>query len=85
MGKWEFYDDDDEIDLTESESDPSFSFYDFRKWLTTQKRKPESIRETQIVSESSKEELKEVFKQKMRDKVQKKIEDKMSDIKKNKS
>lgn len=83
MGKWEFYNDDDEIDLTESESDPSFSFYDFSKWLSTQKQQPESVRESKVIDdESSKEELKEVFKQKMREKVQKKIEDKMAKRKK---
>jgi hypothetical protein len=86
MGKWEFYDEDDSIELNEHDLEPSFSFYDFRKWLSKEKRQPapmsESSAATSGISESSKEELKEMFKKRVRAKVQKKIEKKLEDRKK---
>lgn len=88
MSKWEFYDEDDDIDLTEGESEPSFSFYDFKKWLTDQKHDPfeqESLRETVAnggINSAAKEELKKLFKKRVRDKVQNKIDDKLAKRKK---
>ena len=86
MSKWEFYDENDEIELNEGDSEPSFSFYDFRKWLTKQKRQPitpisESINN---ISESSKDSLKEMFKKRVKDKVQKKIDKKLKERKEDK-
>lgn len=80
MSKWEFYDEDDEVELTESDSEPSFSFYDFKKWLSGQKNKPqESIRESVVnTNKNSKEELKNIFKKRIHDKVQKKVDDKLA-------
>jgi hypothetical protein len=82
MGKWEFYDNDEEAELSE-DAEPSFSFYDFKKWLSGEKVKPESLRETTAnsVTPTSKEELKKLFKKRVRDKVQKKIDDKLAERK----
>lgn len=87
MAKWEFYDDNDEIELNEHDSEPSFSFYDFKKWLSKEKRQPtplvsESSTATSGISKSSKDELKELFKKRVRAKVQKNIDKKMKDRKK---
>jgi hypothetical protein len=87
MAKWEFYDEDDEMELNEHDSEPSFSFYDFKKWLSKEKRQPaspisESSAAVSGISQSSKEELKELFKKRVRAKVQKKIDKKMEERKK---
>jgi hypothetical protein len=86
MAKWEFYDEDDELELNESDSEPSFSFYDFKKWLSKEKRQPTSPPLSESaqagMSQSSKEELKELFKKRVRAKVQKKIDKKLEERKK---
>lgn len=86
MAKWEFYDEDDAVELNEHDSEPSFSFYDFRKWLSKEKRQPtrsisESSAATSGISQTSKDELKEMFKKRVRKKVQDKIEKKLEDRK----
>ena len=87
MAKWEFYDDNDEMELNEHDSEPSFSFYDFKKWLSKEKRQPtapisESSAATSGISQTSKEELKELFKKRVRAKVQKKIDEALEERKK---
>jgi len=88
MAKWEFYDENDEMELNEHDSEPSFSFYDFKKWLSKEKRSPspapmsESSAATSGISQSSKDELKELFKKRVLAKVQKKIDQKLEDRKK---
>jgi hypothetical protein len=85
MGKWEFYDEFDELENDEQE--PSFSLYDFKKWLECQNHPELTLRES--VQEKKKEEtaqdkeaLKERFKQQMRDKVNKSVERKLAERKK---
>jgi hypothetical protein len=80
MGKWEFYNENDNIELNE-DSEPSFSFYDFRKWLSKEKKEP-TMPFSEAVEESSKESLKEMFKKKVKDKVEKNINKKLKERKK---
>jgi hypothetical protein len=80
MAKWEFYDEDEEAELSETDSEPSFSFYDFKKWLSKEKRHPSREETpTEMTGVSSKEELKEMFKNRVKKKVQQNIDKKMED------
>jgi len=88
MGKWEFYDGDDELDLNE-EQEPSFTLYDFKKWLRAQKKsepeekqQPATMREA--VDAQQKDNLKELFKQRVKDRVQAKIDKRMAERNKKK-
>lgn len=88
MGKWEFYDDFDEVEGDDQE--PSFSIYDFKKWLDKNPNNLSSFSESleqknQKNSSIDKENLKEEFKQKIRDKVQKNIDKKIAERKKKQS
>ena len=78
MGNWEFYDDEEDLDISESEKEPSFSFYDFKKWLSKQKRQPlfEAIEEDKPCDD-----LREQFKNKMRKRAEEKIEKKLKERK----
>jgi hypothetical protein len=87
MAKWEFYDENEDVELGDVDSEPSFSFYDFKKWLSKEKRQPsapisESSAATSGISQTSKEEIKELFKKRVRDKVQKNIDNKLKNKKK---
>lgn len=86
MANWEFYDDEEEIDLTESEKEPSFSFYDFKKWLSKQRRQTRNTmnEDVQPKSVENKDPLKEAFKEKMMKRVEENIEKKMKDKRKKK-
>lgn len=61
MGKFDF---DDE------QNEPTFSFYDFKKWLSKQGDEPE-IDMNEVTKENVKEELKEEFKQRVKNKIKK--------------
>ena len=76
---WQFYNEDDPIESQE-DSEPSFYFYDFKKWLSKQKKQPKSsFKET--VENTSKENMKESFKNKMIEKTNNNIEKKLEDLK----
>lgn len=79
MGKWEFYDNDEEVDSSD-EKEPSFSMYDFKKWLGNQKIP--SFRESVEPTEQDKNALKEKFKQRVKDRVQRNIDRKLKERKK---
>lgn len=87
MAKWEFLD-YDEIDNDEQE--PSFSLYDFKKWLESQQPDGpssfrESIEERKKDGEAqSKDTLRQEFKKRMCDKVKENVERKLAERKKNK-
>lgn len=59
----DLYDDDNQ-----EEGEPSFSFYDFKKWLSKQK-KPKAFSET--VEEDKKDEMKNKFKEQFKDRLKK--------------
>jgi hypothetical protein len=88
MASWEFLDEYDDVDNDEKE--PSFSLYDFKKWLDShQPDAPSSFRES--IEErkregevQSKDSLKEEFKKRMRDKVKRNVEKKLAERKKKK-
>ena len=63
MGKWDYEEE-------EEEKEPSFSMYDFRKWLESQKCDVSSLDEPKDIN-------KEKFKQKVQDRVNEKIEKKL--------
>lgn len=84
MGKWEFYDGHEEVDHDEQE--PSFSFYDFKKWLDSNENSAltsfrENVENKKPVNED-KDSLKEAFKKKIKDKVQRNIDKKLAERKK---
>jgi len=82
MGNWEFYDDCDETEGIE-EQDPSFSIYDFKKWLETKHPNEASLLEdTSPKEQLNPEEIKEKFKKQVCDRVNKNIENKMKQRKK---
>jgi hypothetical protein len=66
----DLYDDDDK----EKEGEPSFSLYEFKKWLAKENRKKraEKTAEKTVGDDVKKDELKNKFKQKIRDKINKK-------------
>lgn len=84
MGKWEFYDDYEEVEGEEKE--PSFSLYDFKKWLETHHKPDElpSLRDSvenkkrQNLSED-KDALKAEFTQRVKERVQRNIDRKLSE------
>lgn len=85
MGKWEFYDDFDEVEGDDQE--PSFSLYDFKKWLDKNPGNLASFSESveqkkQENSAIDKDALKEEFKQRIKDKVQRNIDKKIAERKK---
>lgn len=82
MGKWEFYDDDE---VENDDHEPSFSLYDFKKWIDKNPTNISSFSES--IEEKKKEDfdkdaLKEEFKKRITQKVQRKIDNKISKRKK---
>ena len=77
MANWEFYDNDEDLEPTDSDKEPSFSFYEFKKWLSKQKH---SIKKNIEIGS-----VKEEFKDKMRKRVEEKVKKKLSDKKKKKA
>lgn len=77
MAKWEFYDEHDEVEGDEQE--PSFSIYDFRKWLENQGGSPsfDDDKKKEVLKETN-DSLKEEFKKRVINKVDKNIERRMS-------
>jgi len=63
MGAFDFEDED--------QNEPTFSFYDFKKWLSKQDDEPE-IEITESSKENTKENLKEEFKKRVKNKRKKK-------------
>ena len=82
MAKWEFYDDygDDGSD----EQEPTFSIYDFKKWLESDSTQAPSLNENikNKNCELDKDALKEQFTQDVCKRVQKNIDKKMDERKK---
>jgi hypothetical protein len=85
MGKWEFYDESEEVEGADDQ-EPSFSLYDFKRWLASQGDAPGTFRESvePCNEELDKEALREEFKNKVRDRVQKNIDRKLAERKKKK-
>ncbi len=86
MANWEFYDDDDEIEGID-EQEPSFSLYDFKKWLENQNHDIPSFTESienkkREMVEGDKDVLKEQFKQRVRERVQRNIDKKLAERRK---
>lgn len=87
MGKWEFYDDCDEVEGEDKE--PSFSLYDFKKWLDKNPSQLASFGESVENNKQEelairKDELKAEFKERIKNKVQKNIAKKIEAKKKQK-
>jgi len=89
MANWEFYDEYEEIEGDDQE--PSFSLYDFKKWLESQNSDDlPSFRESvqnkkHEIAEQDKDALKEQFTQRMRERVQRNIDKKIAERKKKRS
>lgn len=78
MAKWEFFNESD--DCEGDDTDPSFSFYDFKKWMEDHPEDSKPLRES--VKQDDKEALKEEFKNKTRSRVEKNVQKKLSERKK---
>ncbi len=86
MANWEFYDDYEEVESEEHE--PSFSFYDFKKWLESNQHEMPSFRESvehkkREIADQDKDALKERFKQRVQERVQRNINKRLAERKKN--
>jgi hypothetical protein len=86
MANWEFYNEYEEIDAEEQE--PSFSLYDFKKWLESQHPGDmPSFRESvenkkREIADQDKDALKEQFKQRVTSRVQRNIDKRLAERKK---
>lgn len=88
MANWEFYDENEEIEGAD-DHEPSFSLYDFKKWLDSQGQDIPSFKESvdnkaKEAELNNKETLKEQFKQRVRDRVKNNINKRLSEKKKRK-
>jgi hypothetical protein len=86
MGNWEFYDDYEEVESDEQE--PSFSFYDFKKWLESNNSNDPSLNESvkkDVNNNQDKEDLKEKFKQRVKARIQQNVDKKLAERKKKRS
>lgn len=78
MARWEFYDDQDDIDLNEEIVDREPNFHDFKKWIDSHQ---DSLIEKEENSDFNKDLLKEEFKNRVKTRVANKINKRLGEKK----